>query len=81
MYEMANSGKLFDDELTEWLLESGFIKSKLQMFIHYKVPAWAKGLIRYFSIFYDQVLDSNLHFRKPEKMSEGEDTRVQVHAR
>ena len=27
MYGMTNSGKLFDDELTEWLLEAGFIQS------------------------------------------------------
>ena len=25
MYGMTNSGKLFADELTEWLLEAGFI--------------------------------------------------------
>ena len=28
MYGMTNSGKLFDDELTEWLLEAGFIQSQ-----------------------------------------------------
>ena len=27
MYVMTNSGKLFSDELTEWLFEAGFIKS------------------------------------------------------
>ena len=32
---MIKSGKLFDDELTEWLLESGFIKFKFQMSICY----------------------------------------------
>ena len=26
MYGMTNSGKLFADELTEWLLEAGFIQ-------------------------------------------------------
>ena len=26
MYGMTNSGKLFDDELTEWLTEAGFIQ-------------------------------------------------------
>ena len=36
MYGMTNSGKLFSDELTEWLLEAGFIKSKCQMSIYYK---------------------------------------------
>ena len=26
MYGMTNSGKLFSDELTEWLIEAGFIQ-------------------------------------------------------
>ena len=33
---MTNSGKLFADELTEWLLEAGFIQSQCQMSIYYK---------------------------------------------
>ena len=36
MYGMTNSGKLFADESTEWLLEAGFIQSKCQMSIYYK---------------------------------------------
>ena len=36
MYGMTNSGKLFADELTEWLLEAGFIQSQCQMYIYYK---------------------------------------------
>ena len=36
MYGMNNSGKLFSDEFTEWLLESGFIKYQFQMPIYYK---------------------------------------------
>ena len=36
MYGMTNSGKLFDDELIEWLLEAGFIQSQCQMSIYYK---------------------------------------------
>ena len=36
MYSMNNSGKLFADELTEWLLEAGFIQSQFQMSIYYK---------------------------------------------
>ena len=36
MYGMTNSGKLFADELTEWLLEAGFIQSQCQMSIYYK---------------------------------------------
>ena len=33
MYVMTNSRKLFDDELTEWLLEAGFIQYQCQMSI------------------------------------------------
>ena len=33
---MANSGKLFTDELTEWLLEVDFIQYQCQMSIYYK---------------------------------------------
>ena len=33
---MTKSGKLFTDELTEWLLEKGFIQSQCQMSIYYK---------------------------------------------
>ena len=33
MYGMTNSGKLFADELTEWLIEEGFIQSQCQMSI------------------------------------------------
>ena len=36
MYGISNSGKLFSDELTEWLLEAGFIQSQYQMSIYYK---------------------------------------------
>ena len=33
---MTNSGKLFAGELTEWLLEAGFIQSQDHMSIYYK---------------------------------------------
>ena len=36
VYGMTNSGKLFANELTEWLLEVVFIKSQYQMSIYYK---------------------------------------------
>ena len=36
MYGMTNYGKLFADELIEWLLEAGFIQSKCQISIYYK---------------------------------------------
>ena len=35
MYVMTNSSNLFYDELTEWLLEAGFIQSQCQMSIYY----------------------------------------------
>ena len=36
VYGMTNSGKMFDDDLTEWLIEEGFMLSQCQMFIYYK---------------------------------------------
>ena len=36
IYGMTNSGKLFSDELTEWLIKGGFIQSQCQMSIYYK---------------------------------------------
>ena len=36
MYGMTNSGKIFANDLTEWLLEAGFIQSQCQMSIYYK---------------------------------------------
>ena len=42
---MNNSGKLFDDELTEWLLEAGFILSQCQMSIYYKYAPYGKKIV------------------------------------
>ena len=36
MYGMTNSGKLFDDELTEWIIEEGFMQLQCRMSIYYK---------------------------------------------
>ena len=36
MYGMTNSGKLFSDELTGWLIKEGFVQSQCQMSIYYK---------------------------------------------
>ena len=44
---MTISGKLFADELTEWLLESGFIQSQYQMFIYYNYALDRKTLLSY----------------------------------
>ena len=49
MYVMTNSGKLFADELTEWLLESGFIQHPYQMSIYYKyAPDGSKIVVLYY---------------------------------
>ena len=50
MYGMTNSGKLFSDELTEWLLEAGFILSQCQMSIYYK---YAPDGSKHFVLYYD----------------------------
>ena len=45
MYGMTNSRKLFADELTEWLLEAGFIQSQYQMSIYYKYAPYGTIII------------------------------------
>ena len=46
---MTNSGNLFADELTEWLLEAGFIQSKCQMSIYYKYSLdVSKSIVLYY---------------------------------
>ena len=45
MYVMTNSGKLFADDLTEWLLEAGFIQSKCQMSIYYKYAPYGSKIV------------------------------------
>ena len=47
MYGMTNSEKLFDDELTEWLIEAGFIQYQCQMSIYYKYAPDGKTLLSY----------------------------------
>ena len=47
IYVITNSGKLFDDELTEWLLEEGFIQSQCQMSIYYKYSPDGTKLLSY----------------------------------
>ena len=49
MYSITNSGKLFADELIEWLLEAGFIQSQCQMSIYYKyAPYGSKIIVLYY---------------------------------
>ena len=46
MYGMTNYGKLFSDELKEWLLEAGFIQSQCHMSIYYKyAPYGSKNVV------------------------------------
>ena len=45
MYELNNYGKLFSDELKEWLLEAGFIQYQFQMSIYYKYAPYGKTYI------------------------------------
>ena len=45
MYGMNNSGKLFSDELTEWLLEADFIQSQCQMYIYYKYVSYGTNIV------------------------------------
>ena len=54
MYGMTNSGKLFADDLTEWLLEAGFIQSKCQISMYYKYTPYGSKIV-FLSYVYDCV--------------------------
>ena len=45
MYGMTSYGKLFTDELTEWLLEARFIQSQCNMSIYYKYAQYKKKFV------------------------------------
>ena len=47
MYGMTYSGELFAYELTEWLLEAGFIQSQCKMSIYYNYAPDGKKLLSY----------------------------------
>ena len=47
MYGITNSGKLFADDLTEWLIDAGFIQSQCQMYIYYKYASYGTKLLFY----------------------------------
>ena len=50
---MTNYEKLFADELTEWLLEAGFINSKSHTSIYYKYePYWTKIVVLSYVDYY-----------------------------
>ena len=42
---MTNSGKLFSDELKEWLLEAGFIQSQFKMSIYYRYAQYGSKIV------------------------------------
>ena len=52
MYGMTNSGKLFADELTEWLIEEGFIQSQCQMSIYYKYASDGSKIVVLSYVYY-----------------------------
>ena len=45
MYDMTNSGNLFSDKLTRWLLEAGFIQYQCQMYIYYKYATYGTKIV------------------------------------
>ena len=47
LYIMNNSGKLFADDLIEWLLEAGFIQYQCHMFTYYNYVTYEKKLLSY----------------------------------
>ena len=47
MYGRTKSRKLFSNDLTEWFIESGLIKSKFQMSIYYKYIPYGTKLLFY----------------------------------
>ena len=42
---MTNSGKLFAEQMTEWLLEAGFIQTQCQIYIYYKYAPDGKNIV------------------------------------
>ena len=52
MYGMTNYGKLFSDEITEWLFEEGSIQSKCQMFIYYKYAPYGSNIFVSSYVYY-----------------------------
>ena len=52
MYGMNNSGKLFDDELTEWFIETGFFQYQSQMSIYYKYAPYVTKIVVLYYVDY-----------------------------
>ena len=49
---MNNSGGLFFDQLTEWLLEAGFIQYKYQMSIYYNRAPYGTNIVVLYYVDY-----------------------------
>ena len=47
---MKTSGKLFVDELTEWLIEAGLIQSQCRMSIYYKYAPYGSKIVVLFYV-------------------------------
>ena len=60
MYDMNNYGKLFSDELTEWLLEVGFIQYQCHMSIYYKYAPYGSN------VFVLSCVDDCVHYYTSE---------------
>ena len=45
MYEITNYGKMFADELTEWLIKEGFVHSQCHMSIYYKYATYGSKIV------------------------------------
>ena len=45
IYGMTNSGELFSDDLSEWLLEAGFIRYQCQIYIYYKYAPYGTKIV------------------------------------
>ena len=60
MYRMTNYRKLFADELTEWLLETGFIKSQCQMYIYYKYAPDGTNFLSYLMLM---IVSIGMHLK------------------
>ena len=45
MFGMNNSGNLFADEITEWLIEAGFIQYQCQISIYYKYAPYGTKIL------------------------------------
>ena len=42
---ITNSGKVFADELTEWLIGAGLIQSQCQMSIYYEYAPYGNNIV------------------------------------